>query len=84
MLVGVTLKETAPGEYRISARSNCSFDVAAVCSRFGGGGHVRAAGGGVSAATPEEALRIVGDAFAEALEASYAARQRARSAGGES
>ena len=80
VLVGVTLKETNPGEYRISARSNCSFDVAAVCARFGGGGHVRAAGGGVSAATPEEAMRIVGDAFAEALEASYAERQRARAA----
>ena len=89
VLVGVSLKETNPGEYRISARSNCSFDVSAVCEKFGGGGHVRAAGGGVSAATPEEALRVVGDAFAEALEASLEQRrrereaQRASSAGGE-
>lgn len=83
VLVGVTLKETAPGEYRISARSNCSFDVSAICARFGGGGHVRAAGGGVSASSPEEALRIVGDAFADALERSYAAIQRQRAAGGE-
>ena len=80
VLVGVSLKETNPGEYRISARSNCSFDVAAVCARFGGGGHVRAAGGGVSAATPEEALRVVGDAFSEALEQSARARQKAREA----
>ncbi len=44
VLVGVSLKETNPGAYRISARSNCSFDVAAVCEKFGGGGHARAAG----------------------------------------
>lgn len=78
VLVGVTLKETTPGEYRISARSNCSFDVAAVCAKFGGGGHVRAAGGGVSAPSPEAALEAVGDAFERALEASFAERQRYR------
>ena len=80
VLVGVSLKETNPGEYRISARSNCSFDVAAVCELFGGGGHVRAAGGGLNAATPDEALRVVGDAFANALEASYEQRRREREA----
>lgn len=67
VLVGISLKETVAGEYRISARSNCSFNVAAVCERFGGGGHIRAAGGKVSAATPDEALTIVGEAFAEAF-----------------
>ena len=73
---GVSLKETNPGEYRISARSNCAFDVAAVCAQFGGGGHVRAAGGGVNAATPEEALAKVGDAFEDALEKYFEARRQ--------
>jgi phosphoesterase RecJ-like protein len=80
VLVGVSLKETNPGEYRISARSNCSFDVAAVCEKFGGGGHVRAAGGGITADTPEKALKTVGDAFAEALEKSAEERRRQREA----
>lgn len=67
VLVGVSLKETSPGEYRISARSNCKFDVAAVCESFGGGGHIRAAGGRIDAATPEDALEAVSAAFASAL-----------------
>ncbi len=30
--------------FRVSMRSNTEFDVAAVCARFGGGGHTKAAG----------------------------------------
>ena len=30
--------------FRVSMRSNTDFDVAAVCARFGGGGHIKAAG----------------------------------------
>lgn len=30
--------------FRVSMRSNTDFDVAAICARFGGGGHVKAAG----------------------------------------
>ena len=73
---GISLKETNPGEYRISARSNCPFDVAAVCANFGGGGHIRAAGGGLSAETPDDALQIVGDAFETALERLFAERRQ--------
>lgn len=32
------------GRFRVSARSACDFDVAALCASFGGGGHIRAAG----------------------------------------
>ena len=32
------------GAYRVSMRSSCHVDVAAVCATFGGGGHVKAAG----------------------------------------
>jgi phosphoesterase RecJ-like protein len=37
-------RETAPGEVRVSLRSRNHHDVSALAERFGGGGHVRAAG----------------------------------------
>ncbi len=37
-------RETAPGEIRVSLRSRNHHDVSALAERFGGGGHVRAAG----------------------------------------
>ncbi|MGE5174767.1 MAG: DHH family phosphoesterase [Hyphomicrobiales bacterium] len=46
--VGVLLQETAPGEVRISFRSDGSVDVNQVAARFGGGGHKVAAGARVS------------------------------------
>lgn len=65
---GVCIKEKGGGEYRVSARSNCDFDVAKVCALFGGGGHVRAAGASVFADSPEDAEAKVRRAFCEALE----------------
>lgn len=44
MDIGITLKERADGSVRVSMRSNDQADVSAVCRRFEGGGHVRAAG----------------------------------------
>lgn len=38
------LRETAPGEVRVSLRSRNHHDVSSLAERFGGGGHVRAAG----------------------------------------
>lgn len=66
--VGVTVKERVKGEYRISARSNCDFNVADVCARFGGGGHFRAAGASFFAGSAEDAENKVRDAFLDALE----------------
>ena len=40
----IFMYETAPLEYKVSLRSDEKVDVAKVASRFGGGGHVRAAG----------------------------------------
>lgn len=37
-------RETAPGEIRVSLRSKNHYDVSALAEKFGGGGHVRAAG----------------------------------------
>lgn len=46
--------EDAP-VFRVSMRSASEFDVSAVCARFGGGGHVRAAGCTIEAANIREA-----------------------------
>ena len=42
--IGITLKEEREGVIGISVRTGENFDAAAICARFGGGGHVRAAG----------------------------------------
>lgn len=44
------------GEYKISLRSNYVVDVNKVAGAFGGGGHVRAAGGN-SKESPEETIK---------------------------
>ncbi len=47
-----------PHETRISLRSEAPYDVAKVCMRFGGGGHVRAAGATI-ALPLDEAMKLV-------------------------
>ena len=42
--VGVLIKQTGEAKYKVSLRSNEYADVSAVAARFGGGGHVNAAG----------------------------------------
>lgn len=42
--VGLMFKILSPEEVRVSLRSNSYVDVSAVAGKFGGGGHVRAAG----------------------------------------
>ncbi len=42
--VAVFLYETGNHEYKVSLRSNGDADVSAICTYFGGGGHVKAAG----------------------------------------
>ena len=47
--VAVAIRQPkAEGVYRVSMRSSCDADVAAVCAQFGGGGHIKAAGCTVS------------------------------------
>lgn len=46
-------------EFRVSMRSNGDCDVAAVCARFGGGGHKKAAGCTVAAPNIDEAENMV-------------------------
>lgn len=43
--VAVAIRQPSPeGVYRVSMRSSCRVDVAAICASMGGGGHVKAAG----------------------------------------
>jgi phosphoesterase RecJ-like protein len=47
-----------PYETRVSLRSEAPYDVAKICMRFGGGGHLRAAGATI-ALPLEEAMKLV-------------------------
>ena len=53
--------------FRVSMRSSCDFDVSAICARFRGGGHVRAAGCGIEAENIEQAIKKILDAISEKL-----------------
>ncbi|MCR4925661.1 MAG: bifunctional oligoribonuclease/PAP phosphatase NrnA [Clostridiales bacterium] len=44
VLAGVTIKEKKDGKFKISVRTYAPVDAAQICSKMGGGGHVRAAG----------------------------------------
>ncbi len=57
----------AQGVFRVSMRSATDFDAAAVCKKFGGGGHVRAAGCSLSASDIDEAENIIAAAIIEKL-----------------
>ena len=42
--LAVLMKQTGPGQFRLSLRTSASVDATVVAGRFGGGGHRRAAG----------------------------------------
>lgn len=56
------------GVYRVSVRSSCHVDVAAVCAEFGGGGHIKAAGCTI---TCNGGIEAVVDMIAKALVAAF-------------
>ncbi|MBR6530609.1 MAG: DHH family phosphoesterase [Clostridia bacterium] len=57
--IAFSIREEARDLFRISARSNSTADVSALCAYFGGGGHVKAAGCTVSANSLEHAREII-------------------------
>ncbi len=69
VLVGISIKQSSDKEreFRISARSNSEIDVAAVCEKFGGGGHAKAAGGRIEADNCKTAVKIITEAFRAAV-----------------
>lgn len=56
--VGLLFRELSPGNIKVGFRSKGEIDVAALASRFGGGGHTRAAGAQLTG-TMEEVEREV-------------------------
>ncbi len=57
--VGMLFKEKEPGIIKVSLRSGGLADVAAIAQKFGGGGHVKAAGCTIRGAMSEAVERVV-------------------------
>ena len=58
--VAVAIRQpSAEGVFRVSVRSSCDFDVAALCAKFDGGGHKKAAGCTLFAADADEAMKKI-------------------------
>ena len=69
VMIAAALRQNEPdGVFRVSLRSSCDVDVAAVCAAFGGGGHAKAAGCSITASTADEAVEMLVEKLAEALE----------------
>jgi phosphoesterase RecJ-like protein len=64
--IGITLKERDDGSVRISVRTTENADAAAICSKFHGGGHLRAAGCRIFTTLADSEVRMV-QAAAEQL-----------------
>jgi len=56
--IAFVIKETEPGKYKVSLRST-GADVSKIAAKFGGGGHVRAAGCSPEAKSIKEACEII-------------------------
>lgn len=72
-LAGVMLVEADPGEVRVSLRSVPGVNVLQVAERFGGGGHMRAAGARLEGTLREVEARVLdalGPVLADAVTAS--------------
>lgn len=67
VLLGVTLKEKENGEVKASVRANPPADAAAVCQKFGGGGHTGAAGCSFPGLALNEAAKKIAAACEEYL-----------------
>lgn len=60
VIVAVFFEELSDGKVRVSMRSkNKDVDVRAICEKFGGGGHVLAAGARVRGTLPEVSAKIL-------------------------
>lgn len=57
--VGVIIKEKSEGKFKVSMRSASDIDVSAICAKFGGGGHVKAAGCTLEGSLHDVKLRIL-------------------------
>ena len=78
-LAGVMLVETERNHVRVSLRSVPGVNVLQAAERFGGGGHVRAAGARLEGTLDEAEARVL-DALGPALADAVAASQTPESA----
>ena len=67
--LGIVIKEKTgkPGVFKVSMRSTERVDSSAICGHLGGGGHMRAAGGAVTADGIAEAKALVMNAVREIM-----------------
>ena len=71
-MVAISVRQPKPeGVFRVSMRSMSDVDVAAICKKFGGGGHVRAAGCTIEASGIDEAEALIVSASEEAVDAAF-------------
>lgn len=68
--LGIVVKEKTgkDGLYKVSMRSTEAVDCSAVCKLLSGGGHMRAAGGSVTADSLDEAIQLTMNAVREIME----------------
>lgn len=64
--LGLTIREKQGGEYKVSARTNGDVDACAFCAKFGGGGHIGAAGCTIKG-TLENTIALLKEAAEEIL-----------------
>lgn len=67
--LGITVKQIDGSDtrYKVSMRSGEKVDVSALCAKFGGGGHLRAAGCEIEAASASEAEKIILDTVKDSV-----------------
>ena len=58
--VAIFIYEVEKGDYKVSLRSKNIVDVSRIAKRFGGGGHIRAAGFNMEAANPRDIVNNIG------------------------
>ena len=64
--IAVAIKQQDDGVFKVSMRST-GADVAKICAKFGGGGHIRASGCSLSAKDENEAIGLIISAIEEEL-----------------
>ncbi len=62
--IGITMREKAEGEFKVSIRTNGGVNAAQICAKLGGGGHTAAAGCNVKGSL-SEAKQVLKEAVAE-------------------
>ena len=65
--IGIVVRERAPGISKISMRSSNRANVSSICSHFGGGGHIRAAGCTISLPPAQAEEKIIAEITAHNL-----------------